>query len=302
MTRLLLCLTLCVLLGLVYHNSQATRQQEEKHGEQAVRAEPLRPGHLALLTAASPGGLPAGVPWAGLVQLGRANLADSDPLPDPDPLTFMQKCLQRYDREVKGYNCILEKQERVAGSLHPREIVQAHFREKPFSVLMKWLKGAGKAQAALYVEGENNNHMLVLPAGFLRLVGVVERPLDHPDVKASGRFGIEEFGMKKGLENAVRTWSAARRRQALHVAYEGIYRVGEAGGRLCYRLHRTRFDHPEQDGILDVVLYLDIETWLQVGSVIRGQDGRLIGEYFFRDIQLNPVCAPDQFTRAALRR
>jgi hypothetical protein len=36
--------------------------------------------------------------------------------------------------------------------------------------------------------------------------------------------------------------------------------------------------------------------------VARGPDGQIIGEYFFRDIRLNPDLPPDQFTREALKR
>jgi hypothetical protein len=299
MTRLLVCLALCLVFGLLYH---AFHRPVEEPAEQPAPAEALRPAWLAVV-AADPGAGLAGLPWAGLVQLGAGGLAESEPLPDPDPVAFLEKCLRRYDREVKGYSLIMQKQERVAGTLKPKEVVEVHFREKPFSVFMKWLAGARKAQAALYVEGENDNQILVRPTGFAGfLVSVVKRPLDHPDVKASGRYGIEEFGLQKGTERTLGPWQAARARGQLHVAYEGVYRLAETGGRPCYKLHRTRYERPEDDGITDLVLYIDMETWLQTGSVLRGEGGRLIGEYYFRDIRLNPRFAPDQFTAAALKR
>ena len=40
---------------------------------------------------------------------------------------------------------------------------------------------------------------------------------------------------------------------------------------------------------------------MQVGSTLKGADGQLLGEYFFRDIELNPEFKPDTFTREALR-
>ena len=48
------------------------------------------------------------------------------------------------------------------------------------------------------------------------------------------------------------------------------------------------------------MFYFDKENWLQVGVVLKGEDSKLIGEYMFRDIQLNPRFKPDQFTREAL--
>ena len=50
-----------------------------------------------------------------------------------------------------------------------------------------------------------------------------------------------------------------------------------------------------------MTIYIDKETWLQVGTVLKGDGGKLVGEYFFRDLKLNPEFKPDQFLRAALK-
>jgi hypothetical protein len=297
MSRLLLCLALCVVLGLLYLDF---RPAAETPSEQPVAAARLRPALLTALAGAPQDGFPAGLPWAGLLQLSTGGATEGEPLPDPDPLAFMEKCLQRYDREVKAYTLVMEKRERVAGVLFPIEIVDCAFREQPFSVFMKWRAGARKAQAALYVQGQNKDQILIRPTGLLSFL-IVERSLDSPDVKTSGRYGIHEFGLKKAMQRVVGPWRAARARHTLHVAYEGVYRVPETGDRTCYKLHRTGYEQPEEDGITDLVLYIDTETWLQTGSVLHGADGRLIAEYYFRDIRLNPTLPPNQFSRAALK-
>ena len=46
--------------------------------------------------------------------------------------------------------------------------------------------------------------------------------------------------------------------------------------------------------------HFDKETWLQVGTVLRDTEGRLLGEYFFRDVRLNPDIPASQFKRGAL--
>jgi outer membrane lipoprotein-sorting protein len=51
-----------------------------------------------------------------------------------------------------------------------------------------------------------------------------------------------------------------------------------------------------------VTIYLDKETWFQVGTVQRGQGDSLIGQYMYRDIQRNPTFPPDQFAPVALTR
>src|SRR5260370_37851018 len=91
-----------------------------------------------------------------------------------DPVAFLENCLRRYQREVKGYTCVMQKQERVGDKLQSKEILEVTHREKPFSVLLRWQEGQRLADCALYVEGENKgkdgagalkSFMLVHPAG-----------------------------------------------------------------------------------------------------------------------------------------
>jgi len=219
-----------------------------------------------------------------------------------DPIAFLEQCLDHYQREVKGYHCILQKQERIAGRLQPRETIEVYFREDPHSVLMRWQHGARKAEGALFVLGENNGKMLARPNGSLarRIVGdVVERDVDGADARQSGRYTLNQFGIRKGTERTLAAWKASRQRGKLQVEYLGEQVVKEAGDRPCYKLRRT-YEAPEADGVTELTIYMDKETLLQVGSVLKGESGQLIGEYFWRDIQLNPALSPGQFDRDAL--
>lgn len=230
-----------------------------------------------------------------------SNPVSEAPLPDPDPIAFLRKCLERYDREVRGYTCIMEKRERVAGRLYPKEVIEVAFREKPAGVYMRWLEGARKADRVLYVEGENNDKMLARPHGVLAraIAGdVARRDVEGSEARQSGRYTLKQFGMKKAMQRTLAAWEKARAAGTLHVEYLGVTQVQETGNRPCYKLHRT--SAPEADGIIDSTFYIDVDYWLQVGSVLKGDGDKLIGEYFFRDIHLNPTFKKDQFTPAAL--
>jgi hypothetical protein len=229
--------------------------------------------------------------------------AQLETLAREDPVAFLEACIRRYQREVKGYHLTMQKQERIGGKLKPKEIIDVYFREKPFSVTFRWIEGAGQAERALYVEGENGGKMLVRPEGQIAraIVGdVVERDVDGPEAKQGGRYPLSESGIKKGALRTLASWKAAKEQNALHVEYRGVIKVKEAGDRDCYVLRRTRYAKPENDGVTELTIYIDKETWLQVGSTLKGEGGKLIGEYFFRDIRLNPDFKPDQFKRAAL--
>jgi hypothetical protein len=223
-----------------------------------------------------------------------------DPLPDNDPVAFLEKCVERYRREVQGYSLTLQKQERLKGKLYPKEIIEVHFKEKPHSVYMRWLQNPRKAAAVVYVEGQNNGKMLVHPAGIAgRFIKVVERDVEGPEAKESGRYPLSQFGIKHGMLRTLAGWKAAREEGKLKVEYLGVHQVKEVGDRPCYKLRRT-YEEPEKDGVTELTIYLDKENWLQVGSQLKGEGGRLIAEYFFRDIRLNPEFKKDQFERSAL--
>jgi hypothetical protein len=200
------------------------------------------------------------------------------------------------------------KQERLAGKLQPPELIAVSFREKPFSVLLRWIEGARLANAALYVEGENQESvkgtsramMLVHPAGLAgRLVKVVSRDPEGEEARQSGRYTLPQFGIELGTLRTLNTWKAAKARGQLNVEFLGEEKVKEAGDRLCYKLRRPRYDKPEEDGVTELTIFVDKETWLQVGSELKGEKG-YIARYFFRDIKLNPKFKDDTFSKDGL--
>src|SRR5207302_406936 len=117
-------------------------------------------------------------------------------------------------------------------------------------------------------------------------------------------------------------WKARRAAGELRTEYLGTRVVEQAGklpdGRpvVCHVIRRTcrgpeldAFEvggHPstdpkdiDRDGFTEVTVMIDVERWLQVGTVIKRTDvtpERLIGEYYFRDVELNPAFPDDTFT------
>jgi hypothetical protein len=219
-----------------------------------------------------------------------------------DPIAFVEKVIDRYDREVKTYRVTLEKRERVKGKLQPVEVVECSFREKPFSVRMDWTKGAKLAQKTAYVEGENRGNLLVLGTGLRALVGVVEREPDGADAKSSSRYPITEFGIQIGTRRLLESWKVARERGDLKVAFNGVKKLKELNDRPVWELKRTGYPKPEDDGITESTFYFDVENWLQIGSVLTGEKRELIATYYFRDLELNADIDSSTFTKAALKK
>ena len=227
---------------------------------------------------------------------------EMEELAKSDVIGFFDACLERYRKEVQGYHCIMHKHERIGGKLNKPEEMEVFFRESPHSVLLIWRKNPRLAERTLYVEGQNKNKILVRPNGGIRRLAagdIVERDVAGDDAKQSGRSTLDQFGMKKILERSRDSWKAAKENGTLKVTYKGIERVPQVNNRPCYHLHRI-YAKPENDGVMAQAVYIDTETLLLVGSRSHNKQGGLIGEYFFRDIKLNPEFKAEQFTRDAL--
>jgi hypothetical protein len=239
--------------------------------------------------------------WITQVHLSLPTDAQMEEVAKKNPIAFLKYCIRRYDYTVQGYECIFKKQERIGDKLHPTETIAVKFREQPFSVLFDWLKGERLAKKTLYVRGENNNMLLVKPAGILSVAGIVERDPEGDQAKKSGRYPLTEFGIKIGSLRTLAAWEAARKNGTLKIEYDGIKKIKEVGDHECYVLKRPQYAKPEDGGIMSATFYFDKETWLQVGSTLKNAEGELIAEYWFTDIKLNPEFKPDTFTRKALK-
>lgn len=219
-----------------------------------------------------------------------------------DPVEFLKQCLNRCHRDVKGYEAILNKQERLEGVLYAPETLQVAFQDTPHRVRLEWIKGTRRASKVLYAQGENQDRLLIQPAGWIGVVGIVERDPYGPETRQNGRYPLPEFGIKRGMLRTLQAWLAARERGTLDVRLEGIQKVPLLENRPCYIFHRTNYDIPEDDGIEDLIVYIDQETGLQTGSILRDGQKNLLAEYYLTQLKLNPDFAKNTFTRDGLRK
>lgn len=227
-----------------------------------------------------------------------------------DPMRFLEMSLDKYDKTITGYVCTFNKQERIKGELKEPERCEVRFREAPFSVFMTWERtekqpvfAIGKLTRpakVLYSAGENDGKLVA--RANVPFVPLQIRDVDGPEAKNSGRFTIAQFGFKKSTERTLRSMKEAASRGRLFVRYEGIVPVEKLGGQKCYKFVRTPYDPPpaEEDQLNTLTVYYDLDHWLQVGAELRDVEGRLLGEYYFTDIQINPGFSEKQFTREAL--
>ncbi len=145
--------------------------------------------------------------------------------------------------------------------------------------------------------------MLVRPTGLAgRIKKVAAVDPDSPQAREAGRYDIKNFGMRNTLRRTLADWKASRDRGTLRAEYLGVNTLLTAGDRPCYTLRRTDPQPEGDEEITDATLYIDEQTWFPVGTVLKGRDGGLIGQYVYGDTEINPAFDPDQFPPAALTR
>jgi len=239
----------------------------------------------------TPAPAPTLTPTLELGQLGKT-----------DPVAFLERCRDKTKREVRSTRGTVLMRERVQGTVGPQQRILFSFRDEPHSIRMEWKEGVKLARKTLYVAGQNDGHMLVQPAGWRSLAGIVLRKPDSEDAMSCSRVPITNFGMQKTIESTIRAWKAARDRGDLHVAFSGPSTIPQLGDRPVWELKRTGYKAPEDDGIVQSTFYVDTQTCLQVGIHLLGEGDGLVGSYYFRDLEINPTFDKDTFTREGLKK
>ena len=224
-----------------------------------------------------------------------------------DPIAALEAGLSSYRHSVKGYTCVMRKQEFLRGKIQPAEKVTCKFRKEPFSVFMEWVEGKGQADASLYVRGENGGKILIRPAsafkyGLLKATGTwyAALALTDSDVRSASRYSVDDFGLEAGMERTYTAWKKASDDGRFHVRYLGIESPELLGNRRCHVLQRECIP-PEEDGLTLITIYLDAETWLQTGSTLMVND-RLLGSYHFTQIVINPKTSDEAFLPISLKK
>lgn len=108
---------------------------------------------------------------------------------------------------LTSYTAIMEMQEEVDGRLRPLDLIQIKIRRQPFSVYMRWNESE---QEALFVDGQNDNRLLVKPTkGLAALKRLWRLDPNSRMAKQSCRYPITDSGIEK-LVSRIQDFYSAR--------------------------------------------------------------------------------------------
>ncbi len=210
-----------------------------------------------------------------------------------DPLGFLSYCREVYDYSISDYRAKFTKQERIKGNMRKEQVTEIRFREKPYSVDMRWISNPGKAKRVSYVAGrwvEDNRELAYIePSGiFGVLVSGVKRDIHSAEAKEESRRTIDQFGLKNSLDMIIKYCEKAKGSPEYKLSFRGLETFHD---RLSFTFERQLPYDGEQGGYPDrrLLFYIDCE-WLVPTGVLAYADiekRELLGRYVFTDLQFN---------------
>lgn len=133
-----------------------------------------------------------------------ADSVESDSPSGRDALGVQTRLLERGLQGIESlsnYSATFMKQEKLNGVLSEPDIVKIKFRQEPFSIYMKWLKGEDAGQEVAYVDGENDNRLLLKYGGLKgRMIPTLKIHPSSDLAMSEARYPVTEMGLKKLIE------------------------------------------------------------------------------------------------------
>lgn len=210
-----------------------------------------------------------------------------------DPVSLLKSCLANYDATVRDYTCLFIKQERINGVVGKEQHIQTKFKDRPFSVAMRWVKNAPIGDRCLYVKGQNNDMLLVRPKGMLAsLVGTVQREPEGKEVMANTLRPVTMFGFRNGLTSLLEVYELAAQRGELTHEYQGVQELDGREVLVLERLLPARDEYPAWKTVIA------IDRQWQVPVYVKGWnwDDEVTSEYRFSEVEFNVGLTDADFT------
>lgn len=112
-----------------------------------------------------------------------------------------------FDRTIQDYQCQLTKQERIDGQLGEKQMILLKVKDNPFSVYMSFLKPFAGREVA-YVAGQNEGKLVVLDAGYKRMLGKMNLDPTGTLAMKGQKHPITNVGIRNLTVKLLKMWEA----------------------------------------------------------------------------------------------
>lgn len=152
---------------------------------------------------------PDGAPLTARAENATTTTPQDPPIDPRHPLYLpLQEAYKSRDalKAVKDYEAEFTKRELVGKKLH-KTTMNLKLRAEPFSVYLKFIEpNAGRE--VIYVQGKNNNNLLVHETGFKAIAGTLSLSPTGPDAMADNKYPVTMIGMHNLLDKIIAQWEA----------------------------------------------------------------------------------------------
>lgn len=190
-----------------------------------------------------------------------------------------------YER-IKDYSSRFVKEE-LRDEKWEKEVIDFRFK-KPFKVKMKWLSGFHKNRQVVFVEGANQNKVLVKVGGLFGVI-VPKLSLDPNGQMARDENGhtIREAGLGYMMEEIWKITEQAYRKKELRLKFLEKKSPILAIERTVPR--NKGYPTPK------LVVYVDETLGIPVGVERYDESGKLLGKYYYADLKINQGLGDEEF-------
>jgi hypothetical protein len=215
-------------------------------------------------------------------------------------LNWAEKGLRTIDQEIRDYTCYLTKRERIHGRLRGPETLFLKVRHgqkngesviQPFSVYLRFYRPESvKNREAIFVDGRNENRMIVRNGGSRFGYITTAVPTNSPAALRESRYPITEIGVRTLTRRLIDVG------QTLIHDKDCETRVASGAtvhGRMCTLIQVENKVRKDQHRFKFVRIFIDNDLELPVRYVAydwpQKDDGEpiLLEEYTFTNFRLN---------------
>lgn len=194
---------------------------------------------------------------------------------------------------IHDYTALFLKRERINGVMQPLEKIELRFQE-PFKVYMAWQE-PDNGRVLTYIQGENDNKILVNPGGMLQFMRMSLKPTSTLAMR-NEHHSILEVGLRNTIDLLKQQYERGIQRDELDLRFRGY---AEVDGRPAYHIEFVcSAKEQERDGYYAYrgEIWVDREHDLPIKLHIYDWDNQLYEHYEYHRLRLNPGLEPDAFT------
>jgi hypothetical protein len=208
--------------------------------------------------------------------------------------------LANIDQNVRDYTCTLIKRESVDGALSDPQQIMLKVRQSPFSVYLYFLKPY-QGREVLFVDGVNDNNLVVLEAGWKRNLGKMNLDPNGMVAMRGQKHPITDVGIRNLVAKLVAAKTAEMQFMECNVTSNPNTRIGDRATTLIQIEHPvprkefgTHITRIFLDNELRVPVHYDAYLWPEAP----GQAPPLDASYTYANLKLNPGLSAQDFDSA----